>query len=110
MNHVYQLLEQEIEKLSIQITACEIPIDKVELIGQKIEIEHALKLLHKCEAAGVLAGGIFTKLPAPQVETSDYRLVEDGESDNPVHWFEVNIDSKAYGKLYLKEGDVVIEL
>ena len=112
MEYVYKILENDLKTLNKQISVCTNIEEKAELIGNKNLIEHSIKLLKKCEANDISAGSIFTKLPPKQCDTPscDYRIIEDGETDNPAHWYEVQIKSKQYGCVRLHEGDIVIEL
>lgn len=84
---------------------------KAELIGYKNSIVYAMKLLKKCEQHSIKPSSIFTTLPEQlcQTPSSEYRIVEDCETDDPQSWIEVNIKSAKYGQLRLHEGDVVIE-
>lgn len=112
MDYVYKLLESEILKVVSDVQCCTDIEEKAELIGNKNLLEHSLKLLRKCEEHDVRAGSIFTKLPRKQCDSpsSDYRVVEDGETDDPKYWCEVKIEGKKFGNVRLGEGDVVIEL
>ena len=60
---------------------------------------------------GIAAGSIFTKLPQKQCDSpsSEYRIIEDGETDDPQYWKEVKIKNKQFNCVRLGEGDVVIE-
>ena len=112
MEYVYKILETELEALKEKIRSCTNLEQKAELIGNKNLAEHSLKLLKKCEANDIRAGSIFTKLPLKKCDTPscDYRIIEDGETDDPAHWYEVEIEGKQFGNVRLHEGDVVIEL
>ena len=111
MEYVYQILEREISDLTDAISNCDELEKKAELIGNKVLIEHSVKLLKKCDDYGVFAGSIFTKLPQKLCDTpsSEYRIIEDGEVDDPQYWTEVNIEGKEFNCVRLGEGDVVIE-
>lgn len=111
MEYVYKTLEKEISALTKQIKECEVIEEKAELIGNKTLLEHSVKLLRKCDENGIYAGSVFTKLPKKKCDSpsSDYRIVEDGETDNPQSWWEVEIESKQDKHVRLGEGDVVIE-
>ena len=112
MEHVYKLLEKELEALTEKIKICESLEQKAELIGNKNLVDHSLRLLKKCEQHDIRAGSIFTKLPPKKCDSPscDYRIIEDGETDDPKYWYEVEISGKQYGSVRLHEGDVVIEL
>ncbi len=112
MEYVYKLLENEIDSLLKEIACCKEIEVKAELIGNKNLLEHSLKLLKKCEENDVRAGSIFTKLPAKLCDTPscDYRIIEDGETDDQKYWYEVKIEGKKIENVRLHEGDIVIEL
>lgn len=112
MEYVYKTLENEISHLVEEITQCSDVEKKAELIGNKILLEHSINLLKKCDEYGVCAGSLFTKLPPAKVSTpsSDYRVVEDYESDDSKYWKEVTIESRPFKCVRLSEGDVVIEI
>jgi hypothetical protein len=112
MEYVYRLLEEELETLTEKVKNCECLEEKSELIGNKILVDHSLNLLRKCEQHDIRAGSIFTKLPPKQCDTPscDYRVIEDGETDDSKYWYEVEISGKQFGNVRLHEGDVVIEL
>lgn len=67
---------------------------------------HSVKLLRKCDENGICAGALFTKLPQKKCDTpsSEYRIIEDGETDNPQCWQEVEIENKKYGHVRLGEA------
>ncbi|MBQ4810297.1 hypothetical protein J8M20_03075 [Pseudoalteromonas luteoviolacea] len=111
MEFVYQILEKELLSLVEEISKCDTLEEKVELIGNKNLIEHSISLLKKCDKHGISAGSIFTKLPQTQCDSpsSEYRIIEDGETDDPQYWQEVKIDNKQFNCVRLGEGDVVIE-
>ncbi|TQV88291.1 hypothetical protein [Aliikangiella coralliicola] len=112
MEFIYELLEKEVGKLLSKIKVCENLEEKAELIGKKNLAEHSIRLLKKCDENGVGAGSIFTKLPRKVCDSpsSDYRIIEDLETDDNKYWTEVNIEGKRLGNVRLGEGDVVIEL
>ena len=112
MEYIYDLLENELNALIPQIKASESLEEKADLIGKKTLIEHSIRLLKKCDENGVCAGSLFTKLPSKICDSpsSDYRIIEDGESDDNKYWTEIEIKDKQFGNVRLGEGDVVIEL
>lgn len=111
MEFVYQILEKELSSLVEKIPGCDSLEMKAKLIGNKNLIEHSIKLLKKCDKHGIAAGSIFTKLPQKQCDSpsSEYRIIEDGETDDPEYWQEVAIENKQFNCVRLGEGDVVIE-
>jgi hypothetical protein len=98
MEIVYQILENELSSFVEKISSCDNLEEKAELIGNKNLIEHSIKLLKKCDSYGIVAGSIFTKLPQKHCDSpsSEYRIVEDGETDDPQYWQEVNIENKQF--------------
>ena len=84
---------------------------KAELIAQKQQLEAALSLLSKCAQYGVTSAANFTRLPPQQCNTpsSEYRIIEDCESDNPTHWREVKCPEQPFNHVRLGPSDVVIE-
>ncbi|ABC30711.1 hypothetical protein HCH_03994 [Hahella chejuensis KCTC 2396] len=111
MEYVYKTLEKEISALIEETLLCDTVERKSELTGNKGLLEHAIKLLKKCDEHGVYAGSIFTKLPRKRCDSpsSEYRVIEDGETDDPQYWREVTIEGKQFNCVRLGEGDVVIE-
>ena len=112
MEHVYKILESELVTLEERISSCSEIGEKAELIGNKNLVEHSIKLLKKCEEFDIRASSIFTKLPPKQCDTPscEYRIIEDGETDDPTNWYEVKVEGKQFGHVRLGTGDVVIEL
>lgn len=112
MEYIYEFMEKELNSLQSQITTCEHLEQKAELIAKKTLVEHSIRLLKKCDKYGVCSGSIFTKLPSKICDSpsSDYRIIEDCETDDNKHWTEVEIKDKQFGNVRLGEGDVVIEL
>ena len=84
---------------------------KAELIAQKQQLQAALSLLSKCAQYGVTSAANFTRLPEQQCNTpsSEYRVIEDCESDEPSDWCEVECLEKPFNHVRLGPGDVVIE-
>lgn len=112
MEFVYKLLEKESETLLEKITACVDIEEKAELIGNKNLLEHSIRLLKKCDEFDICAGSVFTKLPQKMCNSpsSEYRIVEDGETEDKKYWEEVQVNGKQFNCVRLSEGDVVIEL
>ncbi|MEJ2609554.1 MAG: hypothetical protein P8179_05550 [Candidatus Thiodiazotropha sp.] len=111
MEYVYTLLEKELTLLTQEISNCDSLKKKAELIGNKNLIEHSIKLLKKCDSNGISASSIFTKLPPKLCDSpsSEYRIIEDGETDDPKYWQEVKTAGKHFNNIRLGPGDVVIE-
>ena len=112
MNYVYNHLEKERDRLGSEIQACKDLKTKAELIGNKNLVESAINLLRKCEDFDVKASSIFTKLPEQvcQSPSSDYRIMEDCETENSEHWVEAKVEGRQSNQVRLNQGDVVIEI
>lgn len=112
MEYIYELMEKEINQLLSKIKTCESLELKAELIGNKTLLEHSISLLKKCEEHNICAGSIFTKLPKKICDSpsSEYRIIEDSETDDSKYWTEVEIEGRQYRNVRPGEGDVIIEL
>ena len=112
MNYVYHHLEKERDRLVSKIKVCEDLETKAELIGNKNLVEYAINLLRKCEDFDVKPSSIFTKLPeqACQSPSSDYRIMEDCETEDSKCWVEAKVEGRQFNQVRLNQGDVVIEI
>lgn len=111
MDYIYELLENEKKKVLDLIKHCENLEKKAELIGNKNLIDYSLALLKKCDEFGVKPKSIFTKLPEQTCQTpsSEYRIMEDCETEERKWWVEAKIKEKKHDCIRLNQGDVVIE-
>jgi hypothetical protein len=82
---------------------------KAEHIGLMNRIETAMARLKLCEKHDIYTGAWICVLPpvAYQNAIPEYRVVCDGESDNPAHWKEVSFEKR--GIVRLTGGDIVIK-
>ncbi|WP_417761560.1 hypothetical protein [Shewanella sp.] len=103
-------LQQALKEIVAQLQQPQSDAVKAQLVAQKQQLSAALHLLAKCEQYGVTATANFTRLPAQLCTTpsSEYRIVEDCESDDPRHWQELKIDDKPFNCVRLAPDDVVI--
>jgi hypothetical protein len=110
MEYVYQLLSNEIDHILEQIKGCPNIEEKTVLIGNKNLLNYSIRLLKKCEEYEIKPSSIFTQLPAQKCQSpsSDYRIVEDCETEDPQWWVEVEIEVRNFHHVRLHEGDVVI--
>ncbi len=113
LEYVYQLFSKELAHVREQIEECRDLEQKATLIGNKNLLNYSIKLLKKCEKYGIHPNSIFTQLPAQKCESpsSDYRIVEDCETEDRRWWVEVNVEIG--GTLFdvrLHGGDVVIQV
>jgi hypothetical protein len=109
MNYIYELLENEVKRLEVAIGHENNNQLKADLIGNKNLVLYSLKLLKKCESYGIQPNSMFTTLPEQRCQSpsSEYRIVEDCETDNPQLWIELKVKDR-YVRLH--QGDVVIEV
>jgi len=77
-------------------------------VDLKIEIETALKCLEFCQKHGILKIRSAVTLPDLQTMTasSEFRIIEDHESENRNHWAEVFVNGTAVRPI---PGSVVVE-
>lgn len=63
-------------------------------LDRKRDVDAAIAALQLCAAHGIHGKATVTKLPMTQTSTpsSEYRLVEDHETDDPQTWTEVVVD------------------
>ena len=63
-------------------------------LDRKRDVDAAIAALKLCAAHGIHGKATVTKLPMTQTSTpsSDYRLVEDHETDDPHTWTEVVVN------------------
>ena len=63
-------------------------------LNRKRDVDAAIAALQLCAAYGIHGKATVTKLPMTQTSTpsSEYRLVEDHETDEPGNWTEVVVD------------------
>jgi hypothetical protein len=67
---------------------------KSEAVRLKLQLDDAIDCLRLCERYQIRPNATVVRLPEPQTITpsSEYRLVEDRETDRREHWIEVMID------------------
>ena len=108
MKHAIELLMKQQDTLLEAIKACRDNQLKQELIRQKQEMKDAIILLRRCQEFRIGPKSRFTSLPDQRCPTpsSEYRVIEDFELDDPSIWQEVEIPNY---HLRLKPQDVVIE-
>lgn len=101
--NVIELLTLEsqkvIEKLRVNNTS--------EFIQEKRNIDQAIKWLKKGMQNQINPDWNIVRLPAQNTQTpsSEFRLVEDHESDDPTYWTEVKLDGR---ELRPSPGDFLI--
>ena len=65
------------------------------VLDQKRDVDAAIAALRLCAAHGIHGKATVTKLPMTQTSTpsSEYRIVEDHETDDPETWTELVVDN-----------------
>jgi hypothetical protein len=78
------------------------------LIGMMSEIDIACKRLDLCEKWRIFPKSIVRALPAQKCESgsSDYRIMEDCETENRPSWMEADFDGRTHR---FNAGDLVIQ-
>lgn len=63
-------------------------------LAHKLQLDDAIASLRFCEAHAITAAAVVTQLPETRTRTpsSEYRIVEDHESDDRELWTELHVD------------------
>lgn len=97
-----EVLEREIIQLQNTLKTGEVSLDKKsDIIGKINLLKNAQELLRRCSEYDVFPKAIWRRVPPPQHEWSEYRLMEDNDSDNKEYWTELE-------HIRLNGGEVVI--
>jgi len=101
---VKEFVIKEIDSLNILIAEGK---DKEANIQMKKNLSETLYLLDLFEKYQLKKENVETvfELPVSSTGYSDYRIINDCESDDPDRWVEVSISGE---KIRLSEGDIVI--
>lgn len=80
----------------------------IELHEKASQIDIAIKNIQLCEKYGILPKSIIKRLPEQtcRSSSSDYRILEDVETENRDHWVEACINGEP---IRLNEGDLVVQ-
>ena len=99
-----EFISKEIEKLNGLISN---GIDKESNTQLKKELSELMYLLAISDRYQISKKTIDTMLELPDSNTgySDYRIINDCESDDPAQWIEIRINNK---EIRLSEGDIII--
>jgi len=102
---VIKKLNHWLNEVKVQLSLDPKNIELHELASQ---IDIAIQNIKLCEKYGILPKSIIKILPEQSCRShsSDYRIVEDLETENREHWIEVTINNKP---IRLNEGDLVIQ-
>jgi len=70
------------------------PVSRSEALQLKLQLDGAIDCLRLCERYRIRPDARVVRLPEPQTKTpsSEYRIVEDQETDRREYWIEVTID------------------
>ncbi|SDI31536.1 hypothetical protein [Chryseobacterium jejuense] len=100
-----EFITKEIDRLSSLISN---GIDKESNLQLKKELSDAIHLLEMFDYYQISKKTIDMILELPDSRTgySDYRIMNDCESDDPAQWIELKINDK---KIKLSEGDIIIK-
>lgn len=99
-----EFMTNEIEKLNNLISKGIDQEANVQLKKELSELVHLLDISHRYQISKNTIDTIFV-LPDSNTGYSDYRIINDCESDNPAQWAELKINDE---DVRLSEGDVII--
>jgi len=70
------------------------PAPKSEALRLKLQLDDAIDCLRLCERYQIRPNATVVRLPEPQTKTpfSEYRVMEDQETDRREHWIEIMIN------------------
>jgi len=98
-------LAKEIDRLNELIDQQVSKASNLQLRNELMDAHHLLTVFEKYRITKKTIETIF-ELPNANTGYSEYRIVNDCESDNPDHWIEVNMDNKP---IVLNDGDIIIK-
>jgi hypothetical protein len=84
------------------------PASKSEALRLKLQLDDAIGCLRPCERYQITPNALVVRLPDPQTNTpsSEFRIIEDQETDQREKWIEVMIDGSPIRPL---PGSLLIE-
>lgn len=94
--HMEQVIARLRAWLEDSIQALSEGTDKGAALTRKLDLERAIACLELCELHRVDPRGKVVLLPDPETSTpsSEFRVIEDHESDEPQHWVEILVDGE----------------
>ncbi|MDM1555206.1 hypothetical protein PYS58_01270 [Chryseobacterium indologenes] len=104
MERAKEFIAKEIEKLAGLISE---GIDKesnVQLKNELTELMYVLDISHRYQICKNTIGSML-ELPNSDTGYSDYRIINDCETDDPDQWIELKINNE---EVKLSEGDLII--
>lgn len=87
--YVRGILQKEIDVLVERLRNIEAIEEKAEIIGRVNLIKYSQELLRRCFEYNISPRAIWRKVPEPEHAFSEYRLLEDFDSDNRESWKEL---------------------
>ena len=86
LNYVKGILEKEKIEIEQKLKVSNDLKEKANLIGQINLIKFSQELLRRCFEYDVIPKAVWRRIPMPQHEWSEYRLMEDNDTDNKEYW------------------------
>ncbi|WP_046247289.1 hypothetical protein [Hymenobacter terrenus] len=99
--YVTSILQKEVTAIETALRGVTSKEEKAILIGHITSIKFSQQLLRRCFEYKINPRAVWRRIPMPQHIWSEYRLLEDFDSDNQEYWKEVH-DIRPSG------GDVLI--
>ncbi|MES2731479.1 MAG: hypothetical protein V4714_07010 [Bacteroidota bacterium] len=88
LKYVREILEKEKAAIELKLRSVKDLSEKADLIGKINLIKFSQELLRCCFEHDNSPRDIWRKVPQPEHEWSEYRLLEDYDSDNKEYWRE----------------------
>lgn len=105
METVKNMISNEIEKINELIRRNENKDENIKLKNELLEVLFLINLSETYHISKSQIENIF-KIPKTNTGYSEFRLINDCESDDPLNWTEMMIDNE---NIHLNENDIVIK-
>lgn len=106
MELVKNMISSEIERINELIKINENKNENIKLKNELLEVSFLINMSEKYHISMNEIKNIF-KIPKENTGYSEYRIINDCESDNPLNWREVMINNES---MRLQENDIIIKL
>ncbi|KPH14710.1 hypothetical protein [Chryseobacterium sp. ERMR1:04] len=106
MELVKNMISSEIERINESIKINENKNESIKLKNELLEVLFLINMSEKYHISKNEIKNIF-KIPKENTGHSEYRIINDCESDNPLNWREVMINNE---NMRLQENDIIIKL
>ena len=95
------------EEALLQLRHATDPQTRAQALELKLQLDDAIGCLELCQQHGIRPNAQVLTLPALQTQTpsSEYRIIEDHESDDRTWWQELSVDDEP---MRLHEGDMIV--